>query len=217
MSGVGVIIIGAGGHAAVVADALLAAGQQVIGFVDNDAARRGQSVCGRPVLGDDTALASFDTTNVRLANGIGGTRGEGLRAAVQRRLEGAGWHFVTVRHPSAVASPFAQLGAGVQLMAHSVVQPGARIGAGCIVNSAAVVEHDVQLGPYVHVACNATLCGGVSVGAGSHVGAAAVVRQGVRLGDATVVGAGAVVVNNFLGGGTLVGVPARPLHSKRSA
>jgi sugar O-acyltransferase (sialic acid O-acetyltransferase NeuD family) len=217
MRGGGIIIIGAGGHATVVADALLAAGQQVLGFVDNDATLQGQSVCGMPVLGDDTALASFGTINVWLANGIGGTRGEGVRAEVQRRLEGAGWRFVTVRHPTAVASPFAQLGPGVQLMAHSVVQPGAYIGAGCIVNSAAVVEHDVQLGPYVHVACNATLCGGVSVGAGSHVGAAAVVRQGVRLGDATVVGAGAVVVNDFPGGGTLVGVPARPLDSKRGA
>jgi len=217
MSGIGVIIIGAGGHAAVVADALLAAGQQVLGFVDNDARRHGRSVCDRPVLGDDTALEGFDTANVLLANGIGGTRGDGLRAAVQRRLEGAGWHFVAVRHPSAAASPFAQLGPSVQLMAHSVVQPGARLGAGCIVNSAAVVEHDVQLGPYVHVACNATLCGGVSVGAGSHVGAAAVVRQGVRLGDATVVGAGAVVVNDFPGAGTLIGVPARPVDNKRNA
>lgn len=217
MSRSGIIIIGAGGHAAVVADALLSAGRQVLGFVDNDSTRQGRSLCGRPVLGDDMALAGFDTVNVLLANGIGGTRGEDLRAAVQRRLEGAGWHFVAVRHPSAVVSPFAQLGLGVQLMAHSVVQPGARLGDGCIVNSAAVVEHDVQLGPYVHVACNATLCGGVSVGAGSHVGAAAVVLQGVRLGNATVVGAGAVVVKDFPGGGTLVGVPARPVDCKRNA
>lgn len=216
MSRSGVIIIGAGGHSTVVADALLAAGQLVLGFVDNDPTRQGQIVCGMPVLGNDTILTDFETTNVLLANGIGGTRGEGLRAAVQRRLEGAGWHFVAVRHPSAFVSPFAQLGQGVQLMAHSVVQPGARLGEGCIVNSSAVVEHDVQLGPYVHVASNATLCGGVSVGAGSHVGAAAVIRQGVRLGDATVVGAGAVVVNDFPGGGTLVGVPSRPLDSKRN-
>ena len=61
MSGIGVIIIGAGGHAAVVADALLAAGQQVLGFVDNDARRHGRSVCDRPVLGDDTALEGFYT------------------------------------------------------------------------------------------------------------------------------------------------------------
>jgi serine acetyltransferase len=32
-----------------------------------------------------------------------------------------------------------------------------------------------------------------------------------------VVGAGAVVVNDFPGEGTLVGVPARPVDSKRNA
>lgn len=216
MSGSGVIIIGAGGHAAVVADALLASGQQVLGFLDNDVRRHGQCVCGRPVLGDDTTLACFDAARVRLANGIGGARGEGLRAAVQRRLEDAGWHFMAVRHPSAVASPFAQLGSGVQLMAHSVVQPGAQLGTGCIVNSAAVVEHDVELGEFVHVAGNATLCGGVTVGAHSHIGASAVVLEGVHLGVATVVGAGAVVTSHHDGSQTLVGVPARPLKTRNT-
>lgn len=210
----GVIIVGAGGHAVVVADALLAAGQRVLGFVDNDASLCGRSLCGLPVLGDDAWLADQDPAKVWLANGIGGSRGESLRAVVQHRLQAAGWQFVAVRHPSATVSPFAQIGAGVHLMAHSVVQPGATVGVGCIVNSAAVVEHDVELGAFVHVACNATLCGGVHVGARSHVGAAAVVRQGVRLGEATVVGAGAVVVNDFSGGGTLVGVPARPLAER---
>jgi sugar O-acyltransferase (sialic acid O-acetyltransferase NeuD family) len=212
----GIIIVGAGGHAAVVADALLAAGMHVLGFVDDDLAMRGRELCGLPVLGDDAVLSTHDPGRVSLANGIGGTKGEGLRAAVQLRLETAGWHFATVRHPGAVVSPFARLGPGVQFMAHSVVQPGASLGAGCIVNSAAVVEHDVKLGAFVHVACNATLCGGVSVGEHSHVGAAAVVKQGVRLGKGTVVGAGAVVVSDFQGGGTLTGVPARPMN-KRAA
>jgi sugar O-acyltransferase (sialic acid O-acetyltransferase NeuD family) len=209
-----VIVVGAGGHAAVVADALLASGQRVLGFVDNHADLRGQQLCGLPALGNDADLAGYDSKVVRLANGIGGTRGEGLRSAVQRRLEEAGWQFVAVRHPGAIVSPFACLGPGVQLMAHSVVQPGAKVGAGCIVNSGALIEHDVELGAFVHVACGATLCGGVHVGAGSHVGAGAVVLQGVHLGEASVVGAGSVVVHDFQGGGTLLGVPARAVEKR---
>ncbi len=216
MTHTGIIIVGAGGHAAVVADALLAAGMHVLGFVDNDPSAQGRELCGLRVLGDDAALAGHDPARCALANGLGGTRGEGLRAVVQSRLEAAGWHFVTVRHPGATVSAFAKLGPGVQLMANSVVQAGAILGAGCIVNTAAVVEHDVKLGPYVHVACNATVCGGVTVGGHSHVGAAAVIRQGVRLGEGSVVGAGAVVVGDFQGGGTLTGVPARPMN-KRAA
>ena len=209
-----VIVIGAGGHAAVVADALLAVGHVVLGFTDHNQARHGETLCGLPVLGDDSVLAARTPTDVRLANGIGGSRGERLRHTVQRRLEAAGWRFIGVRHPSAVVSRFAQVGNGAQLLATCVVQPGTRIGEGCIVNTAAVVEHDVELGEFVHVSCGAVLCGNVSVGAHSHVGAAAVVRQGVHLGEGTVVGAGAVVVKDFPDGGTLVGVPASPLEER---
>lgn len=211
-----VIIIGSGGHAAVVADALLAAGTRVLGFTDADAAQHGRVQCGLPVLGDDSVLDTHDTAALRLANGIGGTRSEGLRRLVQRRLEARGWQFVQVRHPAAVLSPFARVAAGAQLLASCVVQAGAVVGEGCIINTAAIVEHDVVLGEFVHIACNATLCGNVRVGANSHVGAAAVLRQGVQLGESTVVGAGAVVLRDCAGHTTLVGVPAAQLKTRPS-
>jgi len=204
-----VIVVGSGGHAAVVADALLAAGVRVLGFVDSDPARHGVVVCGLPVLGSDAVLDEHRPGAALLANGIGGVRAEGLRRSVQERLEAHGWEFVTVRHPSAVVSSFAHIGAGVQLLAACVVQANARIGKGSIVNTAAVVEHDVELGDFVHVAPRSLLCGSVVAGAGSHIGAGAVVRQHVRLGEQTMVGAGAIVVGDFPAGSTLVGIPAR--------
>lgn len=210
-----IIIIGSGDHAAVVADALLAAGERVLGFTDTDPGRHGAVLCGLPVLGDDTVLERHRRTGLELANGIGGigiTRSEALRSKAQRGLEALGWQFITVRHPSAVVSPFAQVHKGAQLLARCVVQPGAVIGEGCIVNTGALIEHDVQLAAYVHVACGAVLCGNVKVGAHSHVGAAAVIRQGLVLGDHTVVGAGAAVVKSSAGGATLVGVPASKLR-----
>jgi sugar O-acyltransferase (sialic acid O-acetyltransferase NeuD family) len=209
-----IIVIGAGGHAVVVADALLAAGEDVLGFTDADPRCHGQRLCGLPVLGDDdTVLAAYTRDTTLLANGIGGVRGTALRQRVQQRLQAQGWQFTGVRHPSAIVSPFACIGEGVQLLAASVVQAGAELGAGCIVNTAAVVEHDCRLAEQVHVAPRALLCGEVELGARCHVGAGAVVRQGLRLGADTVVGAGAVVLMNFAGAGTLVGVPARSMET----
>lgn len=207
-----VIVIGSGGHAAVVADALLLAGETVLGFTDTDASRHGMLICGSPVLGGDSALASINPKEVVLANGIGGTgagAAKGLRRNVQQRLESLGWTFALVRHPSAVVSPFAHVEASAQLFARAVVQPGARVGRGSIVNTGAIVEHDVVVGEFAHVSCGATLCGDVHVGASSHIGAGAVVRQGVHLGNDSVVGAGAVMLENTAGGQTWVGVPAR--------
>lgn len=211
-----IIIIGAGGHAAVVADALIASGKRVLGFVDVDVTRHGQQLCGLTILGGDGVLARFDPKYIGLANGIGGAKGEAKRHQVHKKFETLGWRFLSVQHPSAVVSPYAHLAQGVQLMANCVVHPGAKISGGCIVNTAAVVEHDVELGEFVHVAGNATVCGGVTVGAHSHIGASAVVLQGVHLGESTVVGAGAVVTRSSEGQQTLVGVPARPVISRYS-
>jgi sugar O-acyltransferase (sialic acid O-acetyltransferase NeuD family) len=207
-----VVIIGAGGHAKVVADALLAARARVLGFTDADGSRHNQKMCGDlAVLGDDRFLESYTPATLTLANGIGGVSSgpELLRHTVNERLVGSGWRFVSVRHPAAVVSAHARLGDSVQIFAGGVVQVGADVGTGCIVNAGAIVEHDVRLGPWVHVAPGAIVCGDVVIGQRSHIGAGAVVRQGVRLGDDTVVGSGAVVVCDFPGGGVLVGVPAR--------
>lgn len=210
------IVVGAGGHALVVADALLASGQKVIGFTDADASRHGQRLCGLSVLGkDEDVLAEFQPTQVRLANGIGGVGGASRRQGVQHRLEARGWVFGAVQHPSSIASPFACIGRAAQLLARSVVQPGAVLGDGCIVNTGAVVEHDCLIGDFVHVAPGALLCGGVRVAALSHIGAGAVILQSVQLGPDTIVGAGAVVIRDFVGAGTLIGSPAKRMEARR--
>lgn len=210
-----VIIVGAGGHGLVVADALLAAGHEVLGFTDADPAKQGGMLCGRKILGPDAeVLASRNPSLVHLANGIGGVGGEGsaLRRRVQEHLERQGWRFVGVRHPSAIISPFAGVAETAQLLARAVVQPMARVGEGCIVNTGAVIEHDVQVGAYAHIAPGAVVCGAVALGENVHVGAGAVVRQGVVVGDNALIGAGAAVVADAGRGDCLVGVPAR--HKK---
>lgn len=204
-----IVVIGAGGHASVVTDALLAGGAHVLGLLDNDQSRHGKLICDLPVLGGDDYLEGRRTDEFVLANGLGGTRNEPTRRHVQQDFESRGWTFATVVHPAAVVSPFAELAAGVQVMARSVVQVGARIGRGSIVNTGAVIEHHSDIGDFVHVAPGAVLCGEVRVGSGSHIGAGAVIRQGVRLGADVLVGAGAVVVADFGGPGQLLGVPAR--------
>lgn len=210
----GCLIIGAGGHARVVGDALLAKGETVLGYIDNAVELHGTSVYGRLVLGGDEVLDEALLADCVLVNGIGGVgdANSGLRRAVQERLEARGGRFVGVQHPSCIVSPFASLAPDAQLLAGSIVQPGARIAPGCIINTRAVVEHDCRLGAYVHCAPGSLLCGEVDIGENCHVGAGAVVRQGLTVGADSVVAAGAVVVRSHEGGGVLAGVPATALR-----
>ena len=208
MSGRPVIVVGAGGHGMVVADALLAEGRTVLGFADpNPLAAIGLPCLA--VIGPDDSLdlkGGYD-----LVNGIGGT-GAGsardLRRRVQARLEARGFRFVGVRHPSAIVSSHAVVSDDVQLMAGAVVQAGSRTGTGVIINTAAIVEHGCRIGAFTHCSSGAILCGDVEVGEGSHIGAGAVIRQGVKLEAGVVVGAGAVVLDAGSGAGILIGVPA---------
>lgn len=213
-----VIVIGAGGHAAVVADALRESGAKVLGYTDPDPRLHGTLRLGLPVLGGDDVLAKHAPERVRLANGLGFVSGSGrtaARARVQQRLQSLGWTFSPVIHPHALISRHATLAADVQVLAGAIVQAGAQVGIGTIVNTAAVVEHDAIVGAWCHVATRATLCGQTCVGDGCLIGAGAVLRQSVSIGADTVIGAGAVVLRDSAGGETLCGVPARPLGMKR--
>lgn len=213
-----VIVIGAGGHATVVADALCEAGTEVLGFIDRDARLHGTLRLGLPVLGAEEALAGHSPSRVQLANGLGFVSGSGrtaVRAGVQLRLQALGWIFAPVIHPRAMISRHAALAADTQVLAGAIVQASATVGAGTIINTAAVVEHDAFVGTWCHVAPHATLCGQTRVGDGCLIGAGAVLRQSICIGNDTVVGAGAIVLHNSAGGETLCGVPARPFGTKQ--
>ena len=217
MSATCIIIVGAGGHARVLADALLAGGMNVLGYVDSDPRLAGSTLLGLPMLGDDAWLANQDRRARWLVNGIGGVGAEAgvsKRQSVQLLWEAAGWQFAGVQHPSAVVSRFATVESDAQLLAGCVVQCQAQIGKAAIINTRAVVEHDAQVGAFSHIAPGAVICGDVRIGEGCHIGAAAVVRQGLAIEAGVRVGAGAAVVRAYPAG-VLAGVPARPLEARR--
>lgn len=212
-----VIVIGAGGHARVVADALLCAGAKVLGFTDVDASLRGRMLLGLPVLGGDEVLAHHDRGAVTLVNGLGmiDARSATVRRRLQEVLTSRGWTFTAVLHPSAIVSPCAGLASDVQVLAAAVIQTGASIGAGTIINTRAVIEHDATIGDWSHVASGAVICGDVRIGACTHVGAGATVRQGLRVGARCLIGIGAAVVSDQSDGACVAGVPARPFELKQ--
>jgi UDP-perosamine 4-acetyltransferase len=203
-----VIVIGAGGHGRVVADAARAAGFRVLGFTDANPQLHGERIDQIAVLGDDAALSGFDRREVQLLNGIGSVRVPRARRVIHERLRDAGWTLASVVHPRATVAESVVLGDGVQIMAGAVVQAGAQLGAGALINTGAIVDHDCAVGAHSHVAPRAVLSGNVTLGESCHVGTGATIIQGISLGARCVVGAGAVVLRNQPDDMVLIGVPA---------
>lgn len=204
-----VLVIGAGGHGRVVADALRAAGRNVLGFLDPKPGRQGTLVDGFPVLGDDDQLQNYRTDSIRLANGIGSVEGTDARRRIYERLTAAGFQFETVQHPTAIIARTVELSAGAQVMAGVVLQPGVVVGEDSIINTGALVDHDCIIGAHCHIAPGAVLSGSVKVGEGSHIGTAASVIQDIRIGPHAMIAAGAVVIDDVRAGALVSGIPAR--------
>jgi len=198
------VIVGAGGHARVVLEALLP--RLAVGHLSpepTDDRRLGAH------LGGDDAIATLADGGHAFALGLGFVDAAGARrrAGVLDLLADA--ELVTIIHASAAISPSATVGAGTFVAAAAVLGTDVQVGRAAIVNTGAVVDHDCVIGDNAHVAPGVTLSGGITVGANTLIGAGATVIQGVTIGASVVVGAGAVVVSDLPDGATAVGVPAR--------
>jgi len=211
----GLLILGAGGHAKVVAEMAIASGvASRLAFLDDRCTGPDPwpPVLGWPVIGPlgvslqaDTP-AQFDAAVVAI--GHAGTRLHWIQ-----HLHAAGYRLPILIHPTAWVSPSAQLGPASVVFAQVAVQVQASIGTGVILNTGCSVDHDAQLSDGVHICPGARLAGNVQVGARSWIGIGASVIQQVRIGSDVTVGAGAAVVRDLPDGVTAVGVPARLLSS----
>lgn len=198
-----IFLIGAGGHAKVVLDALLLndAPLSQISIRDDRESLSHSSLLGCPI--------NFPAFSIEIADAffhlsIG-------HAEVRRRMWDqfvrAGARALTIRHPLSAVSEFATVGDGSFLAAGAIVAPSSTIGCSVIVNHGAVVDHDCFVDSFSHIAPNATLGGGVKIGAGVLVGAGATILPGIEVAERAVIGAGTVVTKNVGVGEVLVGVP----------
>ena len=202
------LLFGAGGHARVVADAVLCSRQWGVVRASD---RNGEICTGELLSGVAMVTLSdlFDAKGLSCALHVSiGHNASRQREAVAFGLE----QLVTVIHPNASVSLHALVAAGCFLAAQSVLAPGAQLGTGVIINHAAVVDHDVRVGDFSHIAPGAVLGGAAQIGMRVLIGAGAVILPGISVCDDAVIGAGAVVTANVLMAGTWIGVPARRLN-----
>lgn len=222
----GLIIVGGGGHATVVAEAAALSDRILIGYFDDSespaldawaAAMRAARPEWQPErprrlgrLEEAAALAACAKAAAFGGELVLGVGDLSLRRALLDRLAGSR-PAAAVVHPHASVSPTATLGRGVFVGPRAVVHPRARVEAHAIINTGAIVEHDCVVGQNAHVAPGAAMGGGVTIGPDALVGIGSRILPTLTVGSGAVVGAGAVVVRDVAPGEVVVGVPARTL------
>jgi sugar O-acyltransferase (sialic acid O-acetyltransferase NeuD family) len=202
-----IAIIGAGGHAKVVADAVLASGSdQIVGFFDDNPALWKNMIFGLPVRGPITGWRDHSVDALIL--GIGDNA---ARKKIFAQFSSAGAKFATALHPRATLARGVVIGEGSVVLANVVVNADTQIGRDCILNTACTVDHDCIVGDHTHLAPGVNIAGDVQIGEGAFAGIGAKMIPGITVGDWAFLGAGAVATCDVAAGARVVGIPAKTM------
>jgi sugar O-acyltransferase (sialic acid O-acetyltransferase NeuD family) len=203
------IIIGAGGHGAVVAEAADAADKwtEIIFLDDGEIA---PSVVGFHFAGTVDKLDALAVENSEVVVAIGDNR---RRLELCDEISGKGFEIATVIHPKACISASATIAPGTVVFAGAIVNARAKLGRSCIINTGATVDHDCVVGDGVHISPGVNVAGDVSVGDCTWLGIGSAIREGLRIGQNVIVGVGAAVVSDIVDNEKVGGVPARRLDN----
>lgn len=201
------IVVGAGGHAKVVTDILLAEEfYDLVGYIDNNADAEYRGI---GVIGNDADLKRIFESGVRCAFvAIGNNL---LRKKLQTACKNIGFEIVNIISPRAWISPTVSIGEGNVIMTGAILHADAAIGDGCIINTNASVDHDCTIGSFTHVAPGTAISGYTTIGSNCFLGTGSRVIDKIKIGNNVVLGAGGVIIRNVRDNVKLVGVPAKIL------
>ena len=197
-------IVGAGGlgrEAVWTVERINKAAQQplwnIIGFADDDPAKKAGNFEGYPMLGS-CEQASKDNPGASVFVAIGDNQ---VRADIYRRLRGH--DFPAIIDPSAQVSPTTEFRHGTYIAAEAVVSVGTDIGKFVIINARAGVGHDSVVGDFANICPGISLSGHTKIGRSVFMGTNSCTAPGMSVGEGAVVACGTPVLKDVEPGTTL--------------
>lgn len=208
-----IAIVGAGGHARVVAYIVDAIGYyETIGVFDESRDFVGETIGNTQIVGDTNDLISMKK---REDIYLGLAFGDNVkRAAWFHELKKHSFKLPALIHPSSIIDPSAVLDEGTVVCMGAIIGAEVRIGKNVIINTGCTVDHECNFADHSQVAPNVAVAGRVKVGKHSFIGIGSSVKENVRIGENVTIGAGSVVLNDMPDGVTAYGVPASIKKSK---
>lgn len=183
-----ILLVGAGGHARAIVEALRSNGHRIVAYVDPVQSTWLDATWFRTDL-----PAPGETGADTCVMGVGGMTAASLetRLDLMKQYATAGYSMPAAIHPAAFISADTVIGDGSIILARAVIQPAVELEAGVIVNTGAIVEHDSTVESGAHVGPGAIILGGCTVGHCAMIGAGATILPGASVPAGELVKAGA--------------------------
>jgi acetyltransferase EpsM len=203
------LILGTGAFAEEVADiAEVCDDYRLAGFVENWDRRR----CDGGLLGLQVHWIE-DVEHLAATHEVACAIGTTARRGFVEQASALGFRPASLRHPSAIVAPSAEILPGAILGASVIVAAHARVGAHTILNRGVMIGHHTTIGECVTVSPGANVAGRVTVADRVFIGMGAIVLEDRAIGAGSLVGAGSVVTRDVPDRTQVQGVPARVVRS----
>lgn len=178
----------------------------IIGFIDDDLTKKGQTACGFTVLGGRNIFERYRDAKVIAVPGRDSNFF--LRQKIIDSLKLPPQRWAVLIDPTVTVANDARIGYNTVLMPGCVVNATANIGNHCVVLPNTVISHDSHIGDYTLIGSNASISGGVTIGEGCYIGTGSSIIQEIRIGNGSLVGMGSAVIKSVPSKTIVAGCPA---------
>lgn len=183
------LIIGAGGHGKVVAEAAeLENKYDEIAFLDDN--NEVDKIYDFSIIGKVKDYKIFKNKYKYAFVAIGNNE---VRLKLIDELLKEGFIVPVIIHPRATVSKYSKIELGTVALSGSIVNVNCSIGKGCILNINSTLDHDSNLGDGVHISSGSVIRSMVNIGKLSTIRAGACITQGKIIEKNTIINAGIVI------------------------
>ncbi len=203
-----IIIIGAGGHAVSIAEAVISNGDKILYFVDKYKYK--QTILGYEVC--KSIKKHKGIINIIIALGDNYQRQQ-VYLLLNKLYSNI--NFPAIIHETAVVSKFSKIGKGSVVLQNAVVGSNSIIGSFCIINTSASIDHDSKMSNFSSLAPASVTGGNVKIGMRSALCINATIKHDVIINKDVVIGANSYVDKEVKSNLIVFGTPAKIIKKRR--
>lgn len=208
-----IILVGSGQHAKVVLYNIEEEEKyEVVGIIDSDSSKIGQSFEDIKIIGDYSSLdkVKMELRVNKFFIAFGNMK---YRKDTYNLFVSKGWEAVTIIHPDAIISNKAKIGKGVLIECGCLITPNPIIGDNVVINTGSQVNHDNIIEDHVYIASGVILSGGVKIKNNTLLDDGVIITLGRTVGENSIIGAGSVVTKNIEDNSIAYGNPCKKIRN----